>query len=217
MPRSARLIYPGNPHHVVQRGNRRQRVFFGPADYQAYLGFAAEAVREAGVEIWGYCLMPNHVHLIATPRDEGGLTQAMKAIHARYTRRINARENWRGHLWQARYSSSPMDDGYLRHCLRYVAFNPVRSGLVARPDEWPWSSARAHVLGAADGLLTTEPVLERFGRLDRGFFDDDASPQGIRALRGASVTGRPVGALEWLKRLTGERATTGDTHSPYAG
>ena len=210
MARTARRVYPHHPHHVVQRGNRRQRVFFSPSDYRAYLAFAVEAFSEADVEVWGYCLMPNHVHLIAAPSDEGGLARAVSATHARYTRLMNRREGWRGHLWQARFSSSPMDDGYLRHCLRYVAFNPVRAGLVSHPAQWPWSSTPAYLTTCADPLLAIEPVVSRFGALTEAFFAHDAPSQAARALRGASTTGRPLGALEWLKRM----AQGGDSHSP---
>lgn len=162
MPRMARVVLPGTPHHVTQRGNRRQTIFFGAADYKTYLDFAAEAFAAAKVEIWAYCLMPNHIHLIATPSTEKGLAEAVGATHVRYTRHINRREGWSGYLWQGRFASFPMDDAYLRLCARYVGLNPVRAGLTARAIDWPWSSVAAHVAGRPDALLTPDPLSSRW-------------------------------------------------------
>ncbi len=99
MPRLARVVVPGMPHHVTQRGNRRQQTFFNDQDYSAYLELMVELCQEEGVEIWGYCLMPNHTHLIAVPAAERGLRRAIGEAHRRYTRRINFREKWRGIAW----------------------------------------------------------------------------------------------------------------------
>ena len=132
MARLARLVIPGLPHHVTQRGNRRQQTFFNDGDYVAYLELMAEWCREEGVEIWSYCLMPNHVHLIAVPKTEDGLRRAIGEAHRRYTRRINFREKWRGYLWQGRFASFIMDEPYLLAAARYVELNPVRAKLVDR-------------------------------------------------------------------------------------
>jgi putative transposase len=113
MARLARVVAPGVPHHVTQRGNRRQPVFFGEDDYLAYRSLLAEGCRTAGVEVWAYCFMPNHVHLILVPSDTDGLRAALGETHRRYTRFINEREGWRGHLWQERFASFPMDESYL--------------------------------------------------------------------------------------------------------
>jgi len=113
MARIARVIAPGLPHHVTQRGNRLQQTFFEPEDYQAYLALMAEWCGKLHVQIRAYCLMPNHVHLIAVPETEEGLARAIGEAHRRYTRRINFREGWRGHLWQERFASFPMDERYL--------------------------------------------------------------------------------------------------------
>ncbi|MFN9712067.1 MAG: transposase, partial [Alphaproteobacteria bacterium] len=111
MARHARVVIPGVPHHVTQRGNRRQQTFFSDADYIAYLHLAAEAFAEAGVEVWGWCcLMPNHVHLLAAPSRAEALAEAVGATHLRYTRQINRRERWTGYLWQGRFASFPMDE-----------------------------------------------------------------------------------------------------------
>ena len=138
---TSRLVIPGMPHHVIQRGNRRQETFFNEGDYAAYLELMVEWCREEGVEVWGYCLMPNHTHLIAVPAAEESLRRAIGKAHRRYTRRINFREKWRGYLWQGRFASFVMDEPYLLAAARYVELNPLRARLVGSAAEWPWSSA----------------------------------------------------------------------------
>lgn len=141
MARIARVIAPGMPHHITQRGNRRQQTFFSDDDYHAYISLMAEWCDKYGVDIWSYCLMPNHVHLIAVPGEKDSLTKAIGEAHRRYTRRINFREGWRGHLWQGRFASYLLDEPYLLACARYIEMNPVRAGLVENPMDWRWSSA----------------------------------------------------------------------------
>lgn len=201
MARMARVVVPGVPHHVTQRGNRRQTTFFRDEDYLTWLTLAAEAFTAAGVEVWAYCLMPNHVHVIAAPARPEGLAQAMGATHVRYTRQVNGRERWTGHLWQGRFASFPMDEDHLRQCIRYVGLNPVRAGLTARAIDWPWSSVRAHLEGRPDPLLTPGPVADRLGPDMSGFFDVDLEEEGRRRLRKASRDGRPLGAGDWVKAL----------------
>ena len=121
----------------------------------------AEWCRKWQVEIWAWCLMPNHVHLIAVPKNEEGLARAIGEAHRRYTRRINSREGWRGHLWQERFASFPMDENYLLVATRYVEMNPVRAGMVHAPEDYRWSSARAHLEGQDDQLVKVAPLLER--------------------------------------------------------
>jgi putative transposase len=225
MPRAARIVAPDTPHHVVQRGNRRQRTFFSASDYRLYLKIAAEEFASAGAQVWAYCLMPNHVHLIVVPSEESGLAKAVGATHARYTRAINQREEWRGYLWQGRFASFPMDEAYLLHCARYIGLNPVRACLAQTAIDWRWSSVGAHVDGRPDPLVATQPLRDRLGAGLREFFDVDV-PEGMRlGLRAASSTGRPLGADDWIKSLEratgrslsprrlGRPAKRGDTHS----
>jgi len=127
MARMARVVVAGAPHHVTQRGNRRQTTFFAAEDYLAYLQIAADEFRAAEVEIWAYCLMPNHVHLIATPGRAEGLAAAVGATHLRYTRQVNRRERWTGYLWQGRFASFPMD-GDLSARLRAICRPQPGSG-----------------------------------------------------------------------------------------
>jgi putative transposase len=136
MSRLPRVVIPGIPHHVTQRGNGRQRVFFDDDDYDLYLDLLAEGAREARVEVWAYCLMPNHIHAIIVPRDEDGLRACFAYVHRRYAGYINARMRRTGHFWQGRFGSVAMDEAHLWHALRYVSLNPVRAALCAVADDW---------------------------------------------------------------------------------
>ena len=200
MARLARLVIPGMPHHVTQRGNRRQQTFFNDADYAAYLKLMADWCREEAVAIWSYCLMPNHIHLIAVPSSEQGLRWAVGEAHRRYTRRINFREKWRGYLWQGRFASFVMDEPYLLAAVRYVELNPVRAGLVSAAGDWPWSSARAHLSGRDDQLVKVAPLLAMIA--DWNAFLDSALPEEeLRDIRGHNRTGRPLGDETFLEHL----------------
>src|SRR6202789_2286051 len=136
MARLARVVIPGLPHHVTQRGNGRARVFFCDEDYALYRDLLAAACRAAGVEIWAYVLMPTHVHLILTPGDSDGLRRALAPAHRRYAGHIHARRKRSGHFWQGRFGAVAMDEEHLGAALRYVALNPVRARLVARAEDW---------------------------------------------------------------------------------
>ncbi len=200
MARLSRIVIPGYPHHVTQRGVRRMETFFRDTDYEAYLALLAEWCGRAGTEVWAYCLMPNHVHLILVPSNEDSLRAALGETHRRYTRMINFREDWRGHLWQERFHSFPMDENYLLACARYVELNPVRAGLVRRPEQWRWSSAGAHLDGKADGVTALAPLLERVSDW-RAFLAGGMDEETLAAIRGNMRTGRPLGAESWLKKM----------------
>ena len=162
MPRIARLVIPHAPHHVTQRGNRREPVFFEEGDLVRYLAFLKEGATKARTAIWAYCLMPNHVHLIVVPSHADGLRDMFADAHRRYTNFINWRHKWTGHLWQGRFGSFVMDDEHLVAALRYVAQNPVRAGLVKSPEEWPYSSAGAFILDRPDQMVDRAAVCQRF-------------------------------------------------------
>ena len=205
MARLARLVIPGVPYHVTQRGNRRQPTFFDDGDFALYRDLVAGAARRSGTQIWSYCFMPNHVHLIVVPADEHGLRRTFADAHRRYTSFINARQRWTGHLWQGRYGAVAMDEVHLVHAARYIALNPVRAQLCDRADEWQWSSARAHLAASDDELVRVAPLLERVGDFAR-FLGAAEDQQATRALRMAETTGRPVGSGEWIaemERLSG--------------
>jgi len=200
MARMARAVAEGIPHHVTQRGNRRQQTFFCEDDYQTYISLMAEWCSRHGVEIWGYYLMPNHVHLIAVPSAGDGLRRAIGEAHRRYTRAVNFREGWRGHLWQGRFFSHAMEERYLLAAVRYIELNPVRAAIVARPEEYGWSSAAAHMAGRDDLLVKVAPLQKLV--LDwRSFLSEPIDEKEIMLFRKHERTGRPLGSEGFIVRL----------------
>jgi putative transposase len=200
MPRIARVIAPGIPHHVVQRGNRWQNVFFREDDYRTYRSGLADWCLKSGVQIWAYCLMPNHVHLIAVPSTETGMRFGIGEAHKGFSRMINAREGWKGHLWQGRFFSCPLDENFLLVTARHVETNPVRSGLASSPENYLWSSARAHFDGRNDGLVTVRPLLDRVGDWP-SFLQRPLSADETRAVKRHEKTGRPLGSDAFILNL----------------
>jgi putative transposase len=195
-----RLVVPNYPHHVTQRGNRRQQTFFVENDYRTYLAFIAESMAEVDAAIWAYCLMPNHVHFVIVPTDEDALAGLFSNAHRRYTRHINHRHDWRGHLWQERFHSVVMDEQHLIATVRYVELNPVRAGLCANPSDWRWSRVHAHLRGRDDEGVAVDPMLGRIknGRDYLQCMDDDET---LEQLREHSRTGRPLGDQSFLDTL----------------
>jgi putative transposase len=192
MPRTARVVVPGLPHHVIQRGNRRQPTFFGDDDYDAYRALMAEWCIGYGVQVWAYCLMPNHVHLLLVPPLENALAKAVAGAHRAYTVRVNQREGWSGFLWQGRFASYPLDEAHLALTARYIELNPVRAGIVKQPQDYAWSSARAHLSGEDDGLVQATALLDRHpdwaSVLKQGLAEAD-----LELLRKHERSGRPLG------------------------
>ena len=211
MTRLPRIVLPGIPHHVTQRGNRREQVFFEDGDYELYLDLLSDAAARSGVAIWSYCLMPNHVHIVAVPSDEDGLRRTFRYVHRHYTGYINARLRVTGHLWQGRFSSVAMDEAHLVSALRYVALNPVRARLVARAEDWRWSSTRALIAGEGDDLVDVAPALERVGNFTTFLGETFDEAMSYAVLRKAESVGRPVGSKEWLADI---EARTGLTLAP---
>jgi putative transposase len=200
MARLARTVIPGVPHHVTQRGNYRQAVFFGDDDYACYRDLIAAAAHKADAQVWAWCLLPNHVHFIITPSDPDGLRAVFAEAHRRYAARIHARRKVTGHLWQGRFSSTAMDEAHLLAAARYVAMNPVRAGLSRAPGDWPWSSARAHLSGRDDRITTLAPLLDRVGDF-AAFLEAPEDEAAVCAIRRSRTTGRPVGGEAWIRAL----------------
>jgi putative transposase len=211
MARLSRVVLPGIPHHVTQRGNARQRTFFEEGDYALYLDLLTAAAERAHAEVWAYCLMPNHVHIVLTPSDEHGLSRTFGELHRRYTGYVNARRRTTGHLWQGRFGSVAMDEAHFVTALRYVALNPVRARLVERAEDWRWSSTRAHLAGGDDHVVKVAPALERVGDFAAFLGQPFDEALSYAALRKAESVGRPVGSSEWL---TDMEARTGFTLRP---
>jgi putative transposase len=193
---------------VTQRGNRRQKVFFGEEDYAAYKALIAEACVENGVRCLAWCLMPNHVHLILVPSTVDGLRGALADAHRRYSRRINFAAGWTGYLWQGRFASYPMDEAHLMVAVRYVELNPVKARLAKRAEDWRWSSARAHVGGKRDGLTDLDALagVHRNWRamLRRGLEAGGLPPEAEAAIEAHQRTGRPWGDAAFVERLEEE-------------
>lgn len=209
MARLSRIVVPNVPHHVTQRGNRRLPVFFSDEDREAYLALVAEACAVRGTRCLAWCLMDNHIHLILVPAREDGLRATLAEAHRRYTRRVNFREGWRGHLFQGRFASYPMDDAHLMVAARYVERNPVAAGLVAQAEDWRWSSARSHLSGrrVAGDPLTDVAALGCHVRnwralLRRGLEAGDLGPEGeaaALAIEARLRTGRPLAEADWIE------------------
>ncbi len=195
MPRSSRMVVPGLAHHVIQRGNRQQAIFFNDADRTAYRGLLSEACARFDTRCLAWCLMDNHIHLILVPRTEDGLRAPLASVHTAYSQRINRAQAASGHLFQGRFASYAMDDAHMMVAARYVENNPVAAGLVPRAEDWRWSSARAHVGHGEDGL-TDIAALRRHvpnwrAMLARGLEAGEEDEAIERALR----SGRPLGAV----------------------
>jgi putative transposase len=204
MPRLARTVCAQVPHHITQRGNRRERVFFTDEDRQAYLGWLKEYAEKHEVDILAYCLMPNHIHLVAIPRTETGLQQTLKPLHMRYAQRINRTRGWKGHLWQGRFFSSALDEAYLWAAIRYVERNPVRARMVRKAENYRWSSAGAHCRLMQDDVLTTNSSwrkqFEAIGDWSAWLAQGD-EPQELEVLRRNADKGLPCGSEKFIRKL----------------
>ena len=194
----------GVPHHVVQRGSYRQQTFFSDADYQTYLGFLARSTLRRGVRILGYCLLPNHVHLIVIPDFAESLSRAIGESHGAYSRWLNHRLRRQGHLWQRRFFAAPMDRPHLIEALRYVDLNPVRARMVERAEQYRWSSAVAHLQGFdRGGLLDMRLWPELTATTDWALMlraHDHAGRQAER-IREATLHGKALGSEDFQRRL----------------
>ena len=197
-------MVPGAPHYVAQRGNRGMKTFFGDEDYEAYLSLLGEWCGHHGVAIRAYCLMPNHVHLIVVPPTDDALCRAVGEAHRRYTRRVNSRKGWRGHLWEGRFSSFVMADSYVSAAARYVERNPVKARLVARAEDWPWSSAPGHVDRRRKSVAETDWLAELTAELGCDWREYLASADDVavsKAILRHEHTGRPLGDAAFVKKL----------------
>jgi putative transposase len=207
MPRRARIVFPGVAHHITQRGNNRQPVFRSLGDRHAYLDLLSRYAVRHGARILGYCLMTNHVHLVAAPERADSLARTLSRVHSEYAAVWNRSEQRTGHLWENRFFSCPLDQAHVLAALRYVDENPTRAGLVKRAGDWPWSSARAHcVEGARDTVLSclwTECLDGwNYNEWNDILHGSDAAVVSVwDAMRRATLTGEPFGSEEFLAGL----------------
>src|SRR5688572_9810138 len=206
MPRHTRAVFSGLPHHVTQRGNHRDRVFFSKGDEKAYLSLLHAYATVNEVQIVAYCLMPNHIHLVLVPRTVDSIHLALRAIHSQYAQRVNRMRGQKGHLWQGRYFSSPLDANYFRNAVRYVELNPVRAGMVPRAEEYAWSSAAAHCGLRYDPLLALD---QQFSSLFPGtsgwarWLAEGIPVDALDALRNHGHRNLPCGSTEFVSKLKG--------------
>ena len=200
MSKWPRIVIPGQPHHVTHRGTRRQTIFFGDDDCRLYQHILGLSCSKHGVEIWAYCLMPNHIHMIAVPERADSLSLAFGRAHQCYARIINSRNEWTGHLWEQRFSSIPMDEPHLLMAARYVELNPVRAGMVSRPSNYPYSSATPHLLGQNDNLVNVSRLLEIVPHW-ADFLADGLQESDADRLRELEKTGYPAGSDQFLKNI----------------
>lgn len=200
MSRIARIVVPGFPHHVTQRGNRRMQVFDDDDDRRRYLTLLDLYRQKHGLEIWAYCLMSNHVHWIVVPRDEHSLARTFRGAHTAFSLSINRKRRETGHLWQNRFFSCPLDGMHAWAAVRYVERNPVRARIVRRAENYAWSSAAAHCGTRTEGLLSKEfPPAGVVPDWSEWLRSED--PAQTEMIRGKTHTGRPCGAAAFVGHL----------------
>jgi putative transposase len=203
MPRIARVVAEGVPHHITQRGNGRQTVFGDAQDHHVYLKLLREYTREHGLQVWAWCLMSNHVHLLAVPQTSESLSRALGRIHSDYARYRNARAASCGHLWQARYYSCPVEGPAVWRVMAYIERNPIRAGLVDIAEQFQWSSARVHATDYDDGVVAMGPWRDNYSAARwretlRLGADEEALQERLRS---ATRTGRPFGSEDFLEEI----------------
>ena len=215
MARLARSVVIGYPHAVSQRANREQAVFEEDADYRRYLEWLQEYTACYGVDIWAYCLMPNHVHFVCVPKSETSLARAFNALHRRYAQHFNGKRDVCGRIWRGRFMSCVLDDPSVFEEVRFIETNPVRAGLAERAEDYPWSSARCHVLGEPDAVLVvgsdTGQALNRMAGVPqsraipgwRSYLAAMGDEGVVKRTRERLKTGRPAGDAEFVRKLEG--------------
>lgn len=203
MPRIARIIATGYPHHVTQRGNNRATVFFDDEDRQTYLKLLAGYAQKQHLQIWAYCLMSNHIHLLAAPETETALSRGIGLTNQMYTQYLNRKLNRSGRVWQNRFFSCVVEsDQYLWAVARYIERNPLKVGLAVRAETYRWSSAKAHMTGTNDPLLVgANSWLSSQEQSTYAAFVRTEDAESDNAIRRATRTGRPFGSESFIDML----------------
>jgi putative transposase len=203
MARLARVLAVGIPHHVTQRGNARTYVLDSDTDRDVYRALLQEQCELYGVRLLGYCLMSNHVHLVAVPKEADSLAQAMKYTNGRFALYRNTVQRTSGHVWQGRFYSCPLDEAHLWEALRYVELNPVRAALTGQADLWPWSSAGAHC-----GVVGQDPLVDLRRWQDRWnpatwqeYLAIGETDSSLATIRRSTHSGRPLGSADFVQDL----------------
>lgn len=209
MARSARLVVPGQPHHLIQRGNDRALIFRDDADYRTFLDWLSSAARQFSVALHAYVLMPNHLHLLATPADNTGLARMMQWVGRYYVPYFNRKYERVGTLWQGRYKTTVIDsECYLMVCMRYIELNPVRAHLLTDAAQYRWSSYAHHIGAHADPLVTDHALYWALGNTPfareaayRALFEQALSVRQISELAEVSMNGRALGSDQFKRQL----------------
>jgi putative transposase len=201
MPRIARIVAPGYPYHVTQRGNYQQPIFDEEDDFRQYLQWLKQYADKYSLNIWAYCLMTNHVHFVCIPIKEDSLARTFNTLHMRYSQYFNHKKRLKGHLWQGRFYSCILDERHVYTAVRYVENNPVRAGIVKKPQGYAWSSARAHVNREKDSLLSRDCYLEEEIEDWLKYLRENEDEQIIKNIKKCSMTGRPCGDDSFINKL----------------
>jgi putative transposase len=202
MPRIARLVAAGYPHHITQRGNYKQDTFLERSDYEYYLAWLEKYRRKYMLAILAYCLMPNHVHLVVVPEKQDSLARTLRICHTRYSVYFNKKNSVNGHLWQCRFYSCILDERHLYAAIRYVENNPVRDKLVQNAEDWEWSSARAHLnVGRINNIVSLCDIKQFIEIEDWENYLRSEDETMIRNIRTNTSIGRPLGSDEFISKL----------------
>jgi putative transposase len=205
MPRIARIVSKGLPHHITQRGNNKQDIFFVDDDRKTYLEILKRQSAKYGLVVMGYCLMGNHIHLIAIPQNEDSLAKAVGRTHFVYTQYINRFHNRSGHLWQGRFYSCGLDEQHFLSAMRYIEYNPVRAGICQKPWDYEWSSAASHINTGAKsghGLLDLRQWFRIVSAAQwKEILAEDVEEKEIRMLQAGILKGRPLGSDSFISKL----------------
>ena len=206
MPRIARVVAPGIPHHITQRGNYRQNIFLDDTDRVRYLTWLREDSEKYGLKIIAYCLMHNHVHYIAIPEREDSLAKTFNAVNMKYSQYLNKKMKNTGHLWQGRYYSCILDAVHLLTAARYVERNPARANIVKKPWHWEWSSARANAFREESKFLKLSSLFDYVNMSPeswREFIDNKEDETEVKSIRKHTRSGRPFAVDAFVGELEG--------------
>lgn len=208
MPRRPRSYIPGFPYHIVQRGNNREACFIEPENYERYLKLWCEVSRRYSVAVHAYCLMTNHIHFLATPAHATSLSNTLKVVGSRYAQYINKQYGRTGTLWEGRHRASLVQsERYLLACMRYIELNPVRAGMIARPEEYRWSSYGANAWSDASWLEPHDEYTRLGGTTEkrcyayRELFSTHLGDKDLHLIRKAAHYCQPVGDDRFRRKI----------------
>jgi len=201
MPRTARIVAVGFPHHITQRGNNKQPTFLDDNDYSHYLNLLEKSKKRYKLDIYSYSLMPNHIHLKAVPNERDSMAKVFNSCQMSFCQYFNKKYKKVGHLWQSRFFSCPLDEKHLYFVSKYIENNPVRAGLVKSPERWKWSSARAH-LGIEKGLISLSPISKVLKVPDwEKYLSKPLKELEIHRIEKNLLSGAPLGNSKFIETL----------------